>query len=172
MGSLISLLKTAAKHLADLSKLTANMGKQNGGKLRQSGQQTGRMPAFFLAAGTSSGPASLEQLAANMAPASPQGTPSTSNRRSEAVAQTGEPAEMVGDLGNGDSLTTRHDLAAVSTDLKNHLSTLIESNMASINSQLRSLSDSLKEVADTASRAYDMATASEKAVADLKTSEK
>lgn len=69
-------------------------------------------------------------------------------------------------------MTTRHDLAAVSTDLKNHLSTLIESNMASINSQLRSLSDSLKEVADTASRAYDMATASEKAVADLKTSEK
>lgn len=105
-----------------------------------------------------------------MAPAALQSPSSPADKQQqEPVAQT---VATAGTAGGGDSLITRNDLVAGSTDLKQHITSLLESNLDGINGQLKALNDSLKEVADTTSKAFDLATSNEKAVADVKQSEK
>lgn len=81
-------------------------------------------------------------------------------------------AQFLEAAGTGEALLTWNHLAAVSTDLKQHITCLIESNLENINTQLKTLNDSLKDVVDTANRGFEMATSNEKAVIDIKTSEK
>lgn len=104
-----------------------------------------------------------------MVPATTHSTPSPAEIRQEAMVQPVEAAETA---GRGEQQITRNDLTAVSTDLKHHITSLLESNMENINSQLKSLSDSMKGVADTANKTYEMAAANIKAVEDIKTSKK
>lgn len=142
------------------------MGKQSAHKPRQQGNSSGRMPAYFPASGSPAGPLAAEQPAANMAPNRQREADSPAGERRDEMARDSDLAE------SGDAWITRRDLAAVSTELKQHISTLLEGSLNSITGQLKALNDSLKAVAETADRAFEMAATHEKAVKDLTSNEK
>lgn len=66
---------------------------------------------------------------------------------------------------------TQHYLLAVSNNLKEHFSDLIEKTLEPLKSQLNSLNSSLKVVATMVEKAFKLATAQEKCVADLTAAE-
>lgn len=124
------------------------------------------MPAYFPTSGSPAGPTTPDQPASNMAPrvVREEGSPAAEREDSMARETGREECE--------DSRITRGDLMAVSTELKQHISSLVEGSLQTINAQLKALNDSLKTVADTADRAFDLATAQEKAVKDLASADK
>lgn len=142
------------------------MGKQSANKSRHQGQTPGRMPAYFPASGSPAGPTPPDQPAPNMAPRNAREEESPAAGRRDAMAHGADQEE------SEDSQITRRDLVAVSTELKHHISSLVEGSLQTINAQLKALNDSLKAVADTADKAFDMAAAQEKAVKDLTSADK
>lgn len=142
------------------------MGKSGASKARHNGQSLGRLPDFFPASGLPSGLEPPDRPAGNMAPAQLPISAGSADERRGSAERSGEAAEEDG------ALVTRRDLMTVSSDLKHHISALLEGSLAEIKGQLQTINTSLKETAETAGKAYDLATSTESAVKDIRASEK
>lgn len=117
------------------------MGKSGANKARQNGQLLGRLPNFFPASGLPSGLEPLERPTGNMAPIQPQIGAGLAGERGSAPEHFGEEA------GEDGAPVTRHDQMTVSSNLKLHISALLEGSLAELKGQLQTLNALLKEVA-------------------------
>lgn len=105
------------------------MGKQNGVKVRKSGQLSGQLQAFFHPSPATTSSSQAEGQTVNMAPAG-------------------------GGNGVQASQITKDDLIEIKNDLKQHLASLIDTKLDPLMEQISTFSSTIKEVANSANAAY------------------